>query len=195
MTGLTAGAGAGLFGQDIANVAKLANYKKRYDALQKSALGKKLNLKELDLSNLTSTIDRAAKIKSRPKGMPEHLGETGFITRVKGPPKEDGENVNKATIAKQVAGGQDVVTKTANQFAGTEVEGQIASLVQNNLNLALRHYADMYSRIEKGYSPNRQEMDVFKLLEHYLNQEAPKQQNLAYGGRIDKPLMGRSRDI
>ena len=46
----------------------------------------------------------------------------------------------------------------------------------------------MHSRIEKGYSPNRQEMDVFKLLEHYLNQAAPKQQNVAYGGRIDKPL-------
>ena len=53
----------------------------------------------------------------------------------------------------------------------------------------------MYSRIEKGYSPNRQEMDVFKLLEHYLNEEAPKAQNVAYGGRIDKPLTGRSRDI
>ena len=45
MTGLTAGAGAGLFGKDIATVAKLANYKKRYDALQKTALGKKLGLK------------------------------------------------------------------------------------------------------------------------------------------------------
>ena len=38
-------------------------------------------------------------------------------------------------------------------------------------------------------------MDVFKLLEHYLNQAAPKQQGAAYGGRIDKALTGRSRDI
>ena len=53
----TAGAGAGLFGKDIATVAKLANYKKRYDALQKSSLGKKLNLKELDFSNLRSNLN------------------------------------------------------------------------------------------------------------------------------------------
>jgi len=106
------------------------------------------------------------------------------------PVDKDGIN-----IAKQVSGGENVIAKTANQFAGTEVEGQIQSLVQNNLNLALRHYADMYSRIEKGYSPNRQEMDVFKLLEYYLNEAAPKPQGAAYGGRIDKPLTGRSRDI
>ena len=53
----------------------------------------------------------------------------------------------------------------------------------------------MYSRIEKGYSPNRQEMDAYELLGYYLNEAAPKQQNVAYGGRIDKPLTGRSRDI
>ena len=110
---------------------------------------------------------------------------------VKHDPKGDGE----ATLTKQVAGGEDVVTKTANQFAGTEVEGQISSLVQNDLTRALQHYAMMTSRIEAGYAPNRQEMDVFKLLEYYLNQAAPKQQNVAYGGRIDKPLTGRSRDI
>ena len=107
----------------------------------------------------------------------------------------EGKGDGEATIAQQVSGGENVIAKAINQFAGTEVERQISSLVQNNLNLALRHYADMYSRIEKGYSPNRQEMDVFKLLEHYLNQEAPKQQGAAYGGRIDKALGGRSRDI
>ena len=155
---------------------------------------KTLSALGLDKSNLISNIEKAADRRSRPKGMPEHLGERGFRIR-DNTPKEDGENVNKTTIAKKVAGGEDVVTKTANQFAGTEVEGQIQSLVQNNLNLALRHYADMYSRIEKGYSPNRQEKDVFKLLEHYLNQAAPKQQGAAYGGRIDKALTGRSRDI
>jgi len=130
-------------------------------------------------------------LKNRPSDMPEHLGERGFRTRDETPKGGDGE----ATIAKKVAGGEDVVTKSINQYRGTEVEGQIASLVQNNLNKALRHYADMNSKIETGYTPNRQEMDVFKLLEHYLNQAAPKQQNVAYGGRIDKALTGRSRDI
>jgi hypothetical protein len=194
LTGATAGAGAGLFGKDIASLAKLANYKKNYDRIQKSALGKKLGLKEFNLpSNLKSTIQKAADLRSRPEGMPEHLGERGFRTRK--PPKDDGENVDKTTLTKQVAGGEDVVTKTANQFAGTEVEGQISSLVQNDLTRALQHYAMMTSRIEAGYAPNRQEMDVYKLLEYYLNQAAPKLQGAAYGGSVDKALTGRSRDI
>ena len=107
----------------------------------------------------------------------------------------EGKGDGEATIAKQVAGGENVIAKHINQFAGTEVEGQISSLVQNDLNKALRHYADMTSRIEKGYSPDRREMDVYKLLEHYLNRAAPKPQGAAYGGRIDKALGGRSRDI
>ena len=141
-----------------------------------------------------SAYDLAKNIKSNIK--PPSIGTKKTPKKlVKGPPKDqggDGEN-----LIKQVAGGEDVVTKAINQYAGTEVEGKIQSLVQNNLNQALGYYANMHSRIEKGYSPNRQEMDVFKLLEHYLNEAAPKQQtvNVAYGGRIDKPLTGRSRDI
>ena len=129
-------------------------------------------------------------LKNRPKDMPEHLGERGFKIRDDTSPRD-----GKDSIAKQVAGDENVIAKYINQFAGTEVEGQIQSLVQNNLNKALQYYASMHSRIEKGYSPDRQEMDVFKLLEHYLNQAAPKQQGAAYGGRIDKALGGRVRDI
>ena len=154
----------------------------KYDtALQKLGINR---------SNLISNIEKAKGRQFDPK---DSIGWTGEQKRNK--TFHEGKGDGEATIAQQVTGGEDIVTKTANQFAGTEVEGQIQSLVQNNLNLALRHYADMYSRIEKGYSPNRQEMDVFKLLEHYLNQAAPKQQGAAYGGRIDKPLTGRSRDI
>ena len=154
----------------------------KYDtALQKLGINR---------SNLISNIEKAKGRQFDPK---DSIGWTGEQKRNK--TFHEGKGDGEATIAQQVTGGQDVVTKTANQFAGTEVEGQIQSLVQNNLNLALRHYADMYSRIEKGYSPNRQEKDVFKLLEHYLNQAAPKQQGAAYGGRIDKALTGRSRDI
>jgi len=129
-------------------------------------------------------------LKNRPKDMPEHLGERGFKIRDDTSPRD-----GKDSIAKQVAGDENVIAKYINQFAGTEVEGQIQSLVQNNLNKALQYYASMHSRIEKGYSPDRQEMDVFKLLEHYLNQAAPKQETLAYGGRVDKALGGRVRDI
>ena len=189
LTGLTAGAGAGLFGKDIATVAKLANYKKRYDALQKTALGKKLGLKELDLRNLTSNIDKAKGRQFDPK---DPIGWTGEQKRTK--TFHEGKGDGEASIAKKVAGGEDVVTKTANQFAGTEVEGQIADLVQNDLNQALKYYSMMTPKIEAGKA-NKQEMDAYELLGYYLNEVAPKQQNVAYGGRIDKPLTGRSRDI
>ena len=152
----------------------------------------------LDPTKLTSNIDKAKAAKFRDERTTlgkediENWERKQDWSAVK-PPKDGGDG--EATLTKQVAGGEDVVTKTANQFAGTEVEGQISSLVQNDLTRALQHYAMMTSRIEAGYAPNRQEMDVYKLLEYYLNQAAPKQQNVAYGGRIDKPLTGRSRDI
>jgi len=141
----------------------------------------------LNLSNLRSTID-----KSRPSDMPEHLGERGFRTRRETPPR-DGEG-GEATIAKQVAGGEDVITKAINQYRGTKAEDQIASLVQNDLNKALQYYSMMTPKIEAGKA-NKQEMDAYELLEFYLNKVAPKQQNVAHGGRIDRPLMGGSRYI
>ena len=124
--------------------------------------------------------------------MPEHLGERGFRTRRETPPR-DGEG-GEATIAKQVAGGEDVITKAINQYRGTKAEDQIASLVQNDLNKALQYYSMMTPKIEAGKA-NKQEMDAYELLEFYLNKVAPKQQNVAHGGRIDRPLMGGSRYI
>ena len=75
-----------------------------------------------------------------------------------------------------------------------KVEGQIADLVQNDLNQALKYYSMMTPKIEAGKA-NKQEMDAYELLGYYLNQAAPKAQNVAYGGRVDKALGGRVRDI
>ena len=105
-------------------------------------------------------------------------------------PKGDGE----ATIAKQVAGDENVIAQAINQYRGTEAEGQIANLVKTNLNQALQYYSMMTPKIEAGKA-NKQEMDAYELLGYYLNERAPKAQNVAYGGRIDKALTGRSRDI
>ena len=52
----------------------------------------------------------------------------------------------------------------------------------------------MTPKIEAGKA-NKQEMDAYELLGYYLNEAAPKQQDIAYGGRVDKALTGRSRDI
>ena len=111
---------------------------------------------------------------------------------VKGPPRNGGDG--EATLAKIVAGGENVIAKAINQYKGTQAEDQIANLVKTNLNQALHYYSMMTPKIEAGKA-NKQEMDAYELLGYYLNEVAPKQQNVAYGGRIDKPLTGRSRDI
>ena len=85
-------------------------------------------------------------------------------------PKGDGE----ATIAKQVAGDENVIAQAINQYRGTEAEGQIANLVKTNLNQALHYYSMMTPKIEAGKA-NKQEMDAYELLGYYLNEVAPKQ--------------------
>jgi len=111
---------------------------------------------------------------------------------VKGPPRNGGDG--EATIAQQVAGEENVIAKAINQYRGTQAEDQIANLVKTNLNQALQYYSMMTPKIEAGKA-NKQEMDAYELLGYYLNEAAPKQQGAAYGGRIDKALGGRSRDI
>ena len=111
---------------------------------------------------------------------------------VKGPPRNGGDG--EANIAKQVAGDENVIAKAINQYRGTEAEAQIANLVKTNLNQALHYYSMMTPKIEAGKA-NKQEMDAYELLGYYLNEAAPKQQDIAYGGRVDKALGGRVRDI
>jgi len=187
LTGLTAGAGAGLFGKDIATLAKVANYKKNYDRIQKSALGKKLGLKELDVSNLTSTIDKTAKLRSRPSDMPEHLGERGFKTRAEHEPVErdgiqqaiTGENVIGESIKKYTSLTDDQVNYIRARLKGRDPE-ELRSIL-----------AQVESRIESGEA-SQEEKDVFALVQDYL---VDPTQYTAHGGRIDGPLMGGSRYI
>ena len=151
--------------------------------------GKKIGL-DKKVSHLTSTIDKARKRRFDPDELLGTADWQGEKKRTFHEPKGDGE----ATLTKIVAGGEDVVTKTANQYRGTEAESQIANLVKTNLNRALHYYSMMTPKIEAGKA-NKQEMDAYELLGYYLNERAPKAQNVAYGGRIDKALTGRSRDI
>ena len=111
---------------------------------------------------------------------------------VKGPPRNGGDG--EATLAKIVAGGENVIAKAINQYKGTQAEDQIANLVKTNLNQALHYYSMMTPKIEAGKA-NKQEMDAYELLGYYLNEAAPKEQGVADGGRIDKALGGRVRDI
>ena len=191
LAGATAGAGAGLFGKDIATVAKLANYKKNYDRIQKSTLGKKLKLKELDFSNVKSTIQKGADLRSRPKGMPEHLGERGFRIRDDTPPR-DGDGPK--TIAEQVTQGAGLAE--GQKMLGLD-DKQIQQIYQGRDLLSTTIEAGVYQgrqlTAEQIKILQNKKMELNKLIEAIEKAQAPV--NVAYGGRIDKALSGRSRDI
>ena len=93
-------------------------------------------------------------------------------TKSRGPDKDREYGNNEETLATLVGSKGDVVSKAINQFAGTKVETQLASLVKNDLNKALHYYAQMTPNIEAGKA-SQQEMDAYDLLGKYLVQAAP----------------------
>ena len=152
---------------------------------------KKLGLKELDVSNLTSTIDKAAQLRSRPKGMPEHLGERGFKTRVDTPTR-DGDGPK--TIAEQVT-----------QGAGLEEGQKMLGMDDKQIQQIYQGRDLLKQTIESGmYQDRKLNMNEIKMLQGHMMKMESLIQNIesyqvrsgsAYGGRIDKALGGRSRDI
>ena len=151
-------------------------------------LAKKAGLDPTKLtSNLRSTIQKGADLRSRPSGMPEHLGERGFRTRDETSTR-DGDGIQKA-----ITGG-DVITETAKKYASlnddqinyirTQLKGRDPEELRSIL-------AQAKSRIESGEA-NQMEKDVFALVQEYL---VDPTQYTAHGGRIDKALGGRVRDI
>ena len=162
--------------------------KKRYDALQKSAIGEKLNLKELDFSNLKSTIKKATDRRSRPSDMPEHLGERGFRTRRETPEGGEGGDIQTAIT------GEDVISESIKKYTSLTddqvnyIRAQLKGRDPEELRSIL---AQAKSRIESGEA-NQMEKDVFALVQEYL---VDPTQYTAQGGRIDSPLMGGNRYI
>ena len=196
LTGLTAGAGAGLFGKDIATLAKAAKWAKRGKEIKTALDTGKLNIlgKEFNVpSNLRSTIDKAADRRSRPKGMPEHLGERGFRTR-DDTPTRDGEAVNRKTLAQQITQGAGL--ESGQEMLGLDDE-QIKNLyaVQNILNTTIEAgvYQGQQLTADQIKLLQNKQMELNKLIEAIEKAKAPV--NVAHGGRIDGPLMGGSRYI
>ena len=154
-------------------------------------LGEKLTGKKL--SNLTSTIDKAAKLRSRPKDMPEHLGERGFRTR-DDTPTRDGEAVNRKTLAETITGGAGL--QSGQEMLGLDDE-QIKNLyaVQNVLNTTIDAgvYQGQQLTADQIKLLQNKQMELNKLIEAIEKAKAPV--NVAHGGRIDSPLPGRNRYI
>ena len=140
-------------------------------------------------SNLRSTIDKGTDLRSRPKGMPEHLGERGFRTR-RETPTRDGEGPK--TIAEQVTQGAGL-EEGAETLGITDEQREQYLLMQNKMKTAL----DQGSYINaqgQTIQLNEQQMDQLQKYIDNLNRIlGTVLQGAAHGGRIDQPLTGRSR--
>ena len=130
-------------------------------------------------------------LKRRPSDMPEHLGETGFRTRDDTPPR-DGDGPK--TLA-------ETVTQGAGLADGQKMLGlddkQIQQIYQGRDLLSTTIEAGVYQgqqlTAEQIKILQNKQMELNKLIEAIEKAQAPV--NVAYGGRIDKALGGRSRDI
>ena len=184
----TAGAGAGLFGKDIATLAKAAKWAKRGQALKETG---KINIlgKDFDIPKLS--LASTQHLKRRPSDMPEHLGERGFKTRVDTPTR-DGDGPK--TIAEQVT-----------QGAGLEEGQKMLGMDDKQIQQIYQGRDLLKQTIESGmYQDRKLTMDEIKMLQQHMMKMENLIQNIesyqvrsgsAHGGRIDKALGGRSRDI
>ena len=133
--------------------------------------------------NLRSTID-----KRRPSDMPEHLGDRGFRTRRETPEGGEGGDIQTAIT------GEDVISESIKKYTSLTddqvnyIRAQLKGRDPEELRSIL---AQAKSRIESGKA-NQMEKDVFALVQEYL---VDPTQYIAHGGRIDKALGGRVRDI
>ena len=135
-------------------------------------------------SNLKSNIQKGADLRSRPKGMPEHLGERGFRTTET---SREGEGDN---IVQQVAGDKDVISESIKKYTLTDDQKTEAnrrrSMVQEILNQGA------YQGNELTAQQRDQLTNYIAQIDRYL---VDPTQYIAQGGRIDSPLTGGSRYI
>ena len=186
LTGLTAGAGAGLFGKDIATIAKLANYKKNYDRIQKTALGKKLGLKEFNLKDINKDIRKQISKDDIPKVADRHPG-TGKKKRTT--PTDDRDGVNR--ILPETL--QSAVSEGTQQYLSDEMKEQYKT-AQNKMKavLASGYYTDQDGR---QIQLSDEQVNALTQWVTKIDSMLVDPVMMADGGRIDKALGGRVRDI
>ena len=182
----TAGAGAGLFGKDIANIANVAKWVGRGKDIKTALDTRKLNIlgKEFNLpSNLRSTIQKAKGRQFDPK---DPIGWTGEKKRKKTfhEPKGDGDKQQETTVQETIAGEKPL---------GVNLEDIRKKQMIMKTALDEGWYMDNQGR--KIQLTDKQKM----MLTNYITQidqylVDPRAMS-AYGGRVDKALGGRVRDI
>jgi len=177
LTGLTAGAGAGLFGKDIASLAKAAQWGKRaYDFKQGKGIYGALK------SNLTSTIDKAKAAKFRDERTT--LGKQDI---------EDWERKQDwSGIKPDVGGGGDGQGGTQAQVPKDVVTASIQEFSPEQADMMKQRYSQLQGVLDSGVYQGRQltaeeiqmlqqkSLEIQKLMEQYLVD--PEELGLARGG-------------
>ena len=131
--------------------------KKRYDALQKSALGEKFNLKKLDFSNVKSTIEKAKGRRFDPK---DPIGWTGEQKRKKTFHEGKGDGQQETTVQEAIAGKTSL---GADALGLPELQKRMAILHQ------LKQNEDFWNQLTdvQKRNINMAMMNYFKLIDQY----------------------------
>ena len=173
-------------GSKLAKLGKTAYDVKQRKGIYGSALGwgEKLTGKKLDFSNVKSTIEKAKGRQFDPK---DPIGWTGEKKRTKTfhEPREDGERVaEKTTVQEAVAGKKPL---------GINLEDIRKKQMIMKTALDEGYYTDNEGRrIQLTDQHKKMLTNYIAQIDQYLVD--PRAMS-AYGGRIDKALGGRSRDI
>ena len=168
----TAGAGAGLFGKDIANIANVAKWVGRGKDIKTALDTRKLNIlgKEFNLpSNLRSTIQKAKGRQFDPK---DPIGWTGEQKRNKTIHEGKGDGQQETTVQEAIAGKTSL---GADALGLPELQKRMAVLHQ------LKQNEDFWNQLTdvQKRNINMAMMDYFKMIDQYSV----------------KPNEGRIRDI
>ena len=173
----------------LAYTAKAIQTKRRYDKIKQSALGKKY-LSNLNFSNLNKDISKQIQKDDIPKVADRHPG-TGKKKRTT--PREDRDGP-KQILPETL---QSAVSEGTQQFLSEEMKEQYKT-AQNKMKAAL---ASGYYTDQDGRQIQLSDEQVNALTQWITNiddltRETEEQvMGAADGGRVDKALGGRVRDI
>ena len=142
----------------------------------------------LNLSNLTSTIDKARGRQFDPK---DPIGWTGEQKRTKTFHEGEGGDKQQETTVQEAIAGKGL--EEGQKMLGIDEIKKRYSLLQTTLNNG--YYVDNKGRtIQLNDQQKAMLTNYISQIDDYLVNVDTRTMS-AYGGRIDKPLTGRSRDI
>ena len=170
----------------LAYTAKAIQTKRRYDKIKQSALGKKY-LSNLNFSNLNKDISKQIQKDDIPKVADRHPGTDKKKKTTREP--KDGDGVNRI-LPKSL---QSTVSEGMQQFLSDKQKEQYL-VAQNKMKAALAegYYVDQNG---KRIALDDEQVNTLTQLITRIDSLLVDPVMMADGGRVDKALGGRVRDI